>query len=362
MAQIKSNPTALNVVPKRNLPSWAANATLNVWMQIPNTALSSIPADPRIPGNPAGKVTAWCSMAIDPTTSRLYQAAGGGHGDYAGNEVEVIDLSVDNPRWVRLKPPSFPVQDGPYYGDNTPTSRHNMFGTHFNVHDNRIMLFGGDRYSTGAILSTVDSFNLSTNSYSPPGTHPDIPNALNNAEMKPMCVDPRNSDVYVFGGSGSSLPDPVVYRWNRSTNSWSSGVSVSSIARCSDACWNTEQNVIALVNGMSVKIYDPRTQEMSAVTLGGVTVPLPNDADFRGNSTVYVPELDSYLHYVSSSGGTVYKIHASNFTASNLNTTGGGSIPSNQHGSFGRFRYAPNLHGIVYAPVYDGNVWFLRVI
>ncbi|KAB2870864.1 MAG: hypothetical protein F9K36_14625, partial [Burkholderiaceae bacterium] len=94
-------------------------------------------------------------MALDARSARLYQAAGGGHGDYSGNEVEMLDLAADNPRWIQLMEPTFAVRDGPYYSDGKPTSRHNYFGSHVNEFDNRIMLFGGAQYSSGAILKTV---------------------------------------------------------------------------------------------------------------------------------------------------------------------------------------------------------------
>lgn len=302
-------------------------------------------------------------MALDARSARLYQAAGGGHGDYSGNEVEMLDLAADNPRWIQLMEPTFAVRDGPYYSDGKPTSRHNYFGSHVNEFDNRIMLFGGAQYSSGAILKTVDSFNLSTNTYSPAGTHPNFPSSVSSAEMKPMCTDPRNGDVYVFGGSSTGFSNPAVVAWRRATNSWSSAVSVPLLSgnfRSACACWDSSRNVIVLISGTAMRVYNPSTQTMTSATLSGASIPAQNDADFQGNSTVYVPALDAYLHYVGTSGGTVYSINASTRVASSLGTTGGASIPSNQHGSFGRFRYVPALHGVVYAPTYSGNVWFLR--
>ncbi|MBE7420697.1 MAG: hypothetical protein HS128_23620, partial [Ideonella sp.] len=343
-------------------PSWAENATVNVWQQISGTNLSALTYSPLPAGNIARKVDAWCSMSLDTRTSRLYQSAGGGHTDYAGNEVEVLDLSTENPAWATLLAPSATQQNGAYYADGRPTSRHSYHGKHVDEFGNRIMMFGGAQYSSGAILNTVDSFNLSTNTYSAQGTHPNMPAGIVGAEVRPTCIDPRNGDVYVFGGSSSGSLGSFV-KWTRSTNTMGAATSLGGLQadREACACFDTTRNVIVMIWGMTKKTFNPATNAFTSTTLTGTTIPSPNSADFQGNSTVYVPALDAFLHYVGTSGGTVYKIDAATNVVTNLGTTGGASIPNNGHGSWGRFRYVPQLAGVVYAPVHAGNVWFLRV-
>lgn len=342
------------------MPSWAANATINAWAQISGTNLSAITYDPLPAGNIARKVDAWCSMSLDTRTSRLYQAAGGGHTDYAGNEVEVLDLTKESPAWATLLAPSASQQNGSYYSDGRPTSRHNYHGSHVNEFDNRIMLFGGAQYSSGAILNTVDSFNLSGNSYNAASTHPNIPSGIVGAEVRPTCMDPRNGDVYIFGGSSSSNIASVV-KWTRSTNTMGSVTSLGGGAadREACACWDSTRNVIVMIYGNTMRTYNPASGVFSSATITGATITSPGS--FEGNSTVYVPALDAFLHYLGTGGGTVYSINASTLVATNLSTTGGSSIPSGAHGSWGRFRYVPQLHGVVYVPTHASNAWFLRV-
>src|SRR5262249_31717035 len=149
----------------------------NAWMQIPGTTLASIEPSSTPPGNPARRVDAWCSMAYDPNRSRMFQVAGGGHSDYAGNEAEMLDLSQENPAWVRLRGATMSVQDSAYYADGTPTSRHHNNGIQYDPSTDRVVLLAGARYSDGFNLSTVDAFNLSSNTYSAAGTFPSLPGA-----------------------------------------------------------------------------------------------------------------------------------------------------------------------------------------
>ena len=51
------------------------------------------------PGASVRKITAWSSAALDPDSSRLL-VWGGGHADYAGNEVYAFDLR--SLQWTRL--------------------------------------------------------------------------------------------------------------------------------------------------------------------------------------------------------------------------------------------------------------------
>lgn len=359
---LTSKPVKISVIEKPTMPNWAANAMPNVWVQISGTNLSALPTfnftGPfvgGVPGNPARKVDCWCSMAFDPDRSRLYQAAGGGHRDYAGNEVEMLDLSVNKPAWVRLRDATLTVQDGDYYTEGTnrvPTSRHHNFGIHYNPIDNRIMLICGARFSSGMNLTTMDSFNLSDNTYNPPATHPNL-TVGGELYYKPMCVNPTMGDIYVFANAA---------KWTRATNTWNSLNINVGIDRGACPVWDTTRNIIVMINGMRMVTYNPSTESAAVTTLTGANIPQyysDSGGDVHGNSTVYVPSFDAYLHYVGESGGTVYSIK--NGVVSNLNTTGGNSIPSNSKGSWGRFRYAPNLQGIVYAPIYDGNVWFLKI-
>ena len=83
------------------------------WQEIPNTRirpLCPLPnADPGEFGVCQSVTGAWSGGAFDSQRNRLY-ILGGGHADYAGNEVYMLDVNLL--QLSRLNEPSFPVRDG----------------------------------------------------------------------------------------------------------------------------------------------------------------------------------------------------------------------------------------------------------
>ena len=55
----------------------------------------------------------WCGGTWDDAKSRFMIPVGGGHTDYGGNEPYRLDVNVDSPRWVMVRPPSGAVPPGP---------------------------------------------------------------------------------------------------------------------------------------------------------------------------------------------------------------------------------------------------------
>ena len=93
-------------VPSGPLPAWASPLPLWEWYEIPNTALSALDSSLGIvTGNPPGitgpssKITAWCGATLKRQGSVYLLGACGGHGDYAGNEVDALALNTDTPQW-----------------------------------------------------------------------------------------------------------------------------------------------------------------------------------------------------------------------------------------------------------------------
>lgn len=96
-------------------PAWRRALTSRVWAQIGSNKLSDInptndaainPTYPTSPwGNQANMIASWNGGGFD-SASQEYVVWGGGHSDYAGNEVYGIDLSLDAPAWSLLIKPS----------------------------------------------------------------------------------------------------------------------------------------------------------------------------------------------------------------------------------------------------------------
>ena len=94
--------------PSGPLPAWVAALPLWQWHEIPNTALSSVEPSVRPLGitGPRSKIDAWCGATLKRKGSVYMLGAAGGHGDYAGNEVDALQLNVATPQWVELRGPT----------------------------------------------------------------------------------------------------------------------------------------------------------------------------------------------------------------------------------------------------------------
>lgn len=122
MAKLVSSSTTIVVAPASALPLWAANAASGTWVQVPMSAtLSSVDPikspqyNPRYPNAPewaentdrqTAIVDAWCGAAYDEATDTMWLGLGGGHRDYAGNEVYRCNFSAAAPAWQMVRPPS----------------------------------------------------------------------------------------------------------------------------------------------------------------------------------------------------------------------------------------------------------------
>ena len=116
-------------------PAWLATTPLMTWVQIPNTQLSSAQSSVVNPGGSKQFVTSYSGATIKSSGSEIF-LAGGGHADYAGNEVYTLKLSDNAPVWARRNDPSqsvgsTSVPGNAYNGDGTPAARHTYYDLWF---------------------------------------------------------------------------------------------------------------------------------------------------------------------------------------------------------------------------------------
>jgi hypothetical protein len=285
----------------------------------------------------------------------VYGVNRGGHGDYSGNEVNMIDLLAAAPAWVELLAPSATVANGDYYADGRPSACHTYYGQQFDATNGLVMLFGGSRYDDGFVRNVVDSYSVAGNAYAAAAAHPSMPTGatgLGGQELKAFCRDDRNGDVYAFANFN-------VGKWSRSGDSWSMPVSGQTITFCdrTGSCWDSARNRIFLVGDGVCATYEPDTNTFTDRAIGGTDITAAEDM-----GVVYEPTLDKYIVRQSGSGATLYEIDPVTFACTSKSLTGGGSIPGvfNGNGVFNRFLYVPSQRGVVYWPDYTGGFWFIR--
>jgi Bacterial Ig domain len=143
-------------------------------------------------GSPLKIITAWASMTWDSNRSQLI-IWGGGHANYAGNEVHRFDAG--DLRWHRASLPSAvhaPFGDRRFFAvdgaANAPISAHTYDNQEFLPQIDRLITFGGASYNTGALF------------------------LLDDGETKtgPYLWDPSRADADMVGGTTGSQVDPDV--------------------------------------------------------------------------------------------------------------------------------------------------------
>lgn len=354
------------------LPTWVPG-TIGAWVQISGTALSSVDPSPLPTLGSTGtqaKVSAWNGFPIDPRSSKMYSVCSGGHVDYSGNEVDVLELERDSPRWVQLLPPTLGVPTSGtlnYYGDGKPGSRHHFYGVVFSERTNKVMMFGGSLWYSGNFNNSVDHYDVKTNSLSASGDHPDLPGPdISVPDVLCACADTRTGDVYVFNQF-------AVGRWDCEANTCTeilapTGGNAQGIN--GPTAYDSKRHRIFLAGGQYAvhHTYDITANAFTTQTFSGAQASTVQNAS-AGSQLVYVPALDKYLMLPApGDGGTVYQIDASTFACTTFSTSGGSSIPTvanndntNPNGPYGKFQYAPRLGGCIFVPRHNQNAWFLRV-
>jgi len=161
----------------------------NVWTPLQQRArVNGVPL-----GDPRKVITAWGSMTWDPNRRHLI-IWGGGHANYAGNDVYRFDAA--DVRWHRASLPSavhapfhdrrFFAVDGPL---NAPTSSHTYDNQEFLPLADRFITFGGASYNTGAPFILADGVT----------------------KTGPYLWDPSRAGANMVGGTTGSHVNPAIF-------------------------------------------------------------------------------------------------------------------------------------------------------
>jgi hypothetical protein len=358
-----------SAIPRPVTYTWQ-NATLNRWTEITGSAMALTPPTVNPGGSsPASKLDAWGGVSLDARTGDVWLLAGGGHGDYSGNEVMRLRLGSNAPAWVEMlasSPASAVTVASARYTDNRPASAHCYYSQQFSELRDRAMRFGSQAVATSAnTYPNVEAFNSTVaagvNGWDAAGTFPNIPAVAGGGLA--MVKNPLTGDVYLFNDASA------LYKWTQATNTWSSvPASIPVPTGEGLAMFDTARNRIFIYksynSATTCYTMDVATSTFTARTLTGAAASALNAAA-KGVGGYYEPALDAYLVRDDDAGGTVYRIGASAFDVTLLSTSNGGAIPapgslSGPTNVYGRFVRVPAMRGALWIPSYSANAWFLR--
>ena len=374
------------------LPSWLSALALWQWYEIPNTLIGSVDPNPMPPGqNYPGKVTAWCGFAVaeyldssGALVAEMCYGASGGHGDYAGNEVDTLKLNATTPAWVERHartPDAYIINHAQTYLAEPraptyhPASTHTYYLTtainrfrHFSIFPYDGLEMGGQPEAPGGFPypnggGRTATFDLIANQwksieYTAQWTGAGgYPGSI-------TCKDPHTEDVYYARNAGDGW-----WRWRPS----STGGSWSRLSTSTRGLWEAGSAVDPwrkriLIVGATGGGFPPEVRNLDgtqqSVTFGGLGA---GEITVSGNpGVVYDYENDAYLAAWNSGGfwpnGTlnVRRIDAGTLVVDAPTITNPAPARHDPSNVVGGFRYVHSLRAVVYHAAKGSNVRIMR--
>jgi hypothetical protein len=358
-----------------SIPSWVKNLPLWQWYPIPSTKLSSIAPSPPALGisGPASKITAWNGATLKRQGSVYLLGAAGGHADYAGNEVDALQLNTETPRWLELSPPTPNKQiinRSQYYLDLKPSATHTYNGTQFINARNRMIVVAspGMDFASGLPPAPANwpyangsahtfSFSLATNTWDKPEY---FANYTGGGDYIAALVvkHPVTEDIYYSRNYSSGW-----WRWTQATNTW------SKLSDATRAPWYAGAAIDPIRNRMLIAGGYGGNSPAEVCDLSGNRIPVT----FGGLGAAAL-QLGAYTGVVYDEANDVFLVVYNNAVTGNISMLRVNAVswfvdappvtgipPANrQNGIHNSVQYVPELGGIAIANSYADNVMFLR--
>lgn len=318
------------------------------WYEFPNSFLADVAAEEsRWPWlgwgeRIGGIVNDWSSGALDTSRDRLYIGPGGGHRGYYGNEVYAFDLRATPPAWQRLTDPD-PVIEG----DECPRDPGLPCGIH--TYDGLEYLPPPfDRFAQlGWDGQRAFMLNLTTNRWE---SQPDF--LMRGRTGASAAYDPFQRVLWYNDPQGLGF-----YAWDIETGHWTMR-GHGSLTYAHTAIFDpSRREVVAVGFGNTMTLatgLGPVLGERSVITTTGARE--VEDASVPGLE--YDPSTQRIVAWIG--GRDVYVLDLETRVWTRQSGTGADPGIPNLNGTFGRFRYVPDLNVYVLMNEVRRNVFAYR--
>lgn len=370
-------------------PAWLEPAAVHEWVAVPNSTIQGSPAWQAMPtpgfwGNQLGFVNAENGTGLNEENSEVW-LFGGGHSDYAGNELASIVLSADSPVWqlrcsrsaaAAMKAYGSGGGDPARNTDGKPNSRHSYSGTHFIRKLNQYLAIDGYTWDSANNRPMEPAvFDVASGAWTSAGTWSAPPGSDSSSSPGIYAKHPTTEDIYYGAGGGYKLfkLDTTTKAWTTVTSAigtYFPGTDVQAIdsARNGLTVLSTRAGA-GLTNTVFFRI-DLTTGAKTDLTMQAGA----DWTEFQGLSTNhgglhYAPELDCFFYYFGGTGqgGTVWKITnvSGNTWAMQKLTMTGVTVPAGSGVANGnilsRFRYLPGLRAVMALPAANSPIYVAKV-
>lgn len=325
------------------------------WYRVPNSKLTSVAAS-NVPGSFGSIMGAWSGGAFDTTRNRLI-IWGGGHGDYAGNEIYAFDVA--SLTWVRLTNPSTDVGgdvNSGYYPDGNPRAFHTYEYIEYVPSIDRFCSFGNSAGYPGVnSTSNIDCFNFETLQWEP--RRGNLPSGAWGTPATAAAYDPTTGHVFVLGMLGSS----ILAEFNPTTNASSvrSSPDYTSYYVTADID-PTRRKFVAVGSGQQFSWNITGSGQVSRTALS--TTGATEIAGKQAPGLVYDPISDRMVAW--SGGADVYTLNLDTLTWTRhapaaTNTVVPSAAAGN--GTYGRFRYMPAYNAFIVVNSVSDDVYIYKL-
>jgi hypothetical protein len=303
--------------------------------------------------------------------------ASGGHADYAGNEVNALDLSAATPKWTMIGAPSANVDivdAAAVYLDGRRSSTHTYYGQQFDDRNDRLVILPAPGMGWSSLPRPPDTapynephlvmgFDVGRREWDPVDAYPIWPGARSSDFTACLaCTDPVNGYFYY----ARNYDNGRLWRFSTASKTWQQLGSIGHQNYAGSAVDHTRGRIL-IVGGYSPTA--PRVVSIAgaglSVSFGGLGASAITASGYP--AVVYDDVRDAFLVFVNTNPISVYMVDARTWEVSAPPVTAHPSLPTNStrptartNGLHNSVQYAPELRGIVVANSYAGNVYYMR--
>ncbi|MES2356112.1 MAG: hypothetical protein V4568_17245 [Pseudomonadota bacterium] len=327
------------------------------WYEVPGSRLDSVDPCPSracpysgVVGL-SGIVTAWSGGAYDTSRDRLL-VWGGGHADYAGNEIYAFDVNAL--KWSRLWGPTADVPakllpGTETYTDGNPVSRHTYGGLAYVESTDQLFSQGGSLYNSGNGTRATWVFDFKTSAWQ--RKHDNESGAV--GIWAQSAYDPVTKHVFHQDNNGLMEYDPVANTWT-ARGRIEGGVWSGKLTAAIDPV----RRLFVAVGGGTTYVWNLNTFQLTKpATKNGNAIVSANAPGF-----VYNASNGKFLAW--NGGAKLHQLDPVTWAWTVIDTVEkSDEAPSApvQQGTYGRFQYIPSKNAVIVVNGVADNVYIYKL-
>lgn len=347
--------------------TWLAGQPAMKWIQVTSAPLNAtaILPNPAVAGGfGVGAITDYSGATLRIKGS-IFFIHGGGHVNYAGNEIYGLMLEVNTPAWTRMWGPTPNAQITPgtiLYADGNPSAGHTYGFLEYDDARDLLLRFEGGYWSTDGLSQGAFSvqFNDATKTFAPNWvTSYNVQPTGTSIGFYPQSCYTRDKQGNVYGPDAQDR-----LTWNHALLNWDSNNPIQrSIDSGSNAyCYDVHRHCVwGLLPTQAAGLFKwdihAGTETVTALVGGAATAMTADDTP----GLIYDPYNDTLYVYLQEGG--LYSINPTTAVVTLLSPTGAAPPVLSTDGQFAinkKFHYVPNLGGCVLLTKFGDPCFFIR--